>query len=84
METILIHKGEESHSLPSILLPIQIDLEVGGVEINNGRVLSVCGMGSRRWYWYVRQRRRELIQYAPCLDKETSKKVGWVYGVIFS
>ena len=41
VETRFVHKRQQGHALPGILLAIQINLEVGGVEVNDGRLLCV-------------------------------------------
>ena len=38
-KTPFINKRQESHTLPGKLLTIQINFEIGRIEINDGRVL---------------------------------------------
>ena len=36
----LVDKRQQSHTLPHVLLPVQIDFEIRRVEINDGRMLG--------------------------------------------
>ena len=38
MQSLLHDKGQQSHALPGILLPVQVNLEVGGVEVDDGSI----------------------------------------------
>ena len=41
VETCFVHKRQQGHTLPGVLLAVQINLEVGGVEVDDGRLLCV-------------------------------------------
>ncbi len=69
-KTSFIDKRQESHTLPCKLLTIQINFEVGRIEINDGRILWIekeKWNGESEEEEKARERDREI-------DKETERE----------
>ena len=41
VQTCFIDEGQQGHALPGVLLAVQVNLEVDGVEVDDGRLLRI-------------------------------------------